>query len=232
METLRDGVSSCYGHRMTRDHHPYHHGNLREALIEAAEAALEAGGIHSLTLRELCRELGVSHASSRRHFTDKRALLDALAERGFLRFGTAMGEATVDRGRSFDERLTLLARAQVGFAMKHPGLYRWMFEAKHRPDAPAELLRASEEAISRALVVYKEGQATGALVEGDPERLGLVGFAAVQGLIAISEDGKVRDASLESVAEEIMTRIILGLRPRSTIDGPKSGICSEAEPSR
>ena len=72
---------------------PYHHGNLREALLKAAEKALETGGAQSISLRELSRELGVSHTSPRRHFADKQALLDALALRGFARFGEILGRA-------------------------------------------------------------------------------------------------------------------------------------------
>ncbi|MBW3550170.1 MAG: lipid IV(A) 3-deoxy-D-manno-octulosonic acid transferase [Proteobacteria bacterium] len=56
---------------------PYHHGNLRSALMEAAERALERGGVQALSLRELAREIGVSHAAPRRHFPDRQALLDA-----------------------------------------------------------------------------------------------------------------------------------------------------------
>ena len=65
---------------------PYRHGNLREALLSAAEKRLETDGVHSISLRELSRELGVSHTSPRRHFANKQALLDALALRGFERF--------------------------------------------------------------------------------------------------------------------------------------------------
>ena len=53
---------------------PYHHGNLRQALLQAAEMALEARGATDLSLRELSREVGVSHTSPRRHFADKQAL--------------------------------------------------------------------------------------------------------------------------------------------------------------
>src|SRR6187397_898095 len=80
---------------------PYHHGNLRPALLAAAERALARGG--ELSLRELAREIGVSHAAPRRHFPDKQALLDALALDGFERLGrdlsTALGEATGLRDR-------------------------------------------------------------------------------------------------------------------------------------
>ena len=124
---------------------PYHHGNLREALLETAARALETTGAGRLTLRELSRALGVSHTSPRRHFADKQALLDALALRGFGRLGEVTARASRERGREdFNARLTRLARAYVGFALKQPALFALMFEAKHRADAPPGLLAASD----------------------------------------------------------------------------------------
>ncbi len=199
---------------MTENARSYHHGNLREALLEAAETALEAGGVHSLTLRELGRGLDVSHTSSRRHFADKRALLDALAERGFSRLGVALGEAAADHGNGFDERLRRLARAHVKFALDHPALFGWMFEAKHRPDAPYGLLEASDRASSNALAIFRDGQASGSVVAGDPEQLGIVGFAVIQGLIAISTKGGFMGAPLDTLVDSVIERVILGLRPR------------------
>ena len=89
---------------MTEPPRPYHHGNLREALLAAAERTLVAGGASSLTLRELGRELGVSHTSPRRHFADKQALLDALALRGFERLGAVTARAAKDRARTWASR--------------------------------------------------------------------------------------------------------------------------------
>lgn len=193
---------------------PYHHGNLREALLRAAESALETGGVQSITLRELSRELGVSHTSPRRHFADKQALLDALALRGFERFDEALGRAARLRGQDFKSRLTRLARAYVSFALKHSALLGLMFEAKHRPDAPAELLEASEKAFAHARATFSEGQAAGEVVAGDPARLSLVVFAALLGLVDISTDGKFKGISLDHLTGEIMERMILGFRPR------------------
>ena len=93
---------------------PYHHGNLRAALLEAAERALARGG--ELSLRELAREVGVSHAAPRRHFAGKQALLDALAEDGFERLGADMRDAIAGAGPEFRARLTALARTYVRFA--------------------------------------------------------------------------------------------------------------------
>lgn len=193
---------------------PYHHGNLREALLEAAARAVEAGGAGNLTLRELSRELGVSHTSPRRHFADKQALLDALALRGFERLGAITARAAKARGEDFTARLTRVARAYVGFALKQPALFGLMFEAKHRADAPPELLAASDRTFAPPLAVFAEGQATGEVVAGDPAHLSLGAMAAVQGLISISTDGRFKGAPLERLVAEIIERLVWGLRPR------------------
>jgi len=200
---------------MKASERPYHHGHLREALLKAAEKALVSGGVKSISLRELSRELGVSHTSPRRHFTDKQALLDALALRGFERFDETLGRAARQGGPDFKSRLTKLARAYVGFALKYPALLSLMFEAKHRPDAPRELLEASEKAFGHAHTTFTEGQAAGEVVQGDPWRLSVAVFAALLGLVSISEDGKVKGVSLDRMVGEIIERMILGFRPRS-----------------
>jgi AcrR family transcriptional regulator len=194
---------------------PYHHGHLREALLRAAEKALETGGVQSISLRELSRELGVSHTSPRRHFADKQALLDALALRGFEQFDEALERAAGKRGQDFKARLTKLARAYVGFALKHPALLSLMFETKQRPDTPRELLEASEKAFSHAPATFVEAQAAGEVVPGDPARLALVVFSALLGLVSISTDGKFKGVSLDYLTGEIIERMILGFRPRS-----------------
>ena len=193
---------------------PYHHGNLREALLEAAERAVEAAGAGSLTLRELSRGLGVSHASPRRHFADKQALLDALTQRGFERLGAALARAAKDRGQGFDERLTQLARAHVRFALQQPALFALMLEAKHRPDPPAALLEVSERAFSIAAGLFTAGQERGEVIPGDPARIGLVAYAAVQGLVAVSTNGEFKRVPVDALIGEVIERLILGLRPR------------------
>jgi Tetracyclin repressor-like, C-terminal domain len=108
--------------------------------------------------------------------------------------------------------LIKLARAYVGFQTKHPALCGLMFEAKHRTDAPPEVLEAGERAFSNGPIIFAEGQAKGEVVAGDPARLSLVAFAALQGLITISTDGKFKGVSLEILVPEVIERIILGLR--------------------
>ncbi len=194
---------------------PYHHGNLPEALLRAAERALEEGGVGNISLRELSRTLGVSHTSPRRHFAGKRALLDALAVRGFERLEEALGWAVNQGEQDFRSRLLRLGQAFVGFALKHPALFNLMSEAKHRSDAPPEVLAAGERAYGHGPATFAQAQAAGELVAGDPARLSLVAFSALQGLITISVDGKFKDLPLEVLTDEVIDHVILGLRPRN-----------------
>src|SRR5215212_466981 len=99
---------------------PYHHGNLRSALLEAAERTLARGG--ELSLRELAREVGVSHAAPRRHFAGKQALLDALAADGFDRLGAEMRAAIGGAGPDLRARLRAVAHTYVRFATQHAAL--------------------------------------------------------------------------------------------------------------
>ena len=199
---------------MESSRRPYHHGNLREALLEAAARALETTGAGNLTLRELSRALGVSHTSPRRHFADKRALLDALALRGFERLGEVIAHASRDQGEDFSARLTRLARAYVRFALKQPALFALMFEAKHRADVPPALLAASDETFAPVLTVFAQAQAAGEIVAGDPARLSLGTMAATHGLLNISTNGRFKGVALGRLVAEIAERIVWGLRPR------------------
>ena len=190
---------------------PYHHGNLRQELLRAAEAALEARGIRQLSLRELSRELGVSHASPQRHFATKQELIDALAIMGFERLGSAMARAAEARSQDFNSRLTKAALAYVEFARKHPALLALMFEAKRQPVIPPELHAALFAAFSHMPGILQEGQEAGKIVPGDPYRLALTIGAAMQGLVALSIDGKLKDVPLKTIVPETIRHLLDGL---------------------
>jgi AcrR family transcriptional regulator len=162
----------------------------------------------------LSREVGVSHTSPRRHFADKQALLDALAQTGFQRLDASLARASEGRGRNSAARFTNLAQVYVEFALKHPALWALMFEAKHRPGAPRGLLAASDAAFSHGPALIKAGQAAGEIVAGDPARLSLTLSAALQGLVTISTEGKFKGVPLETLVPAIVKNILLGLKPR------------------
>ena len=196
---------------MTATARPYHHGNLRPALLGAAERAL-AGG-KELSLRELAREIGVSHAAPRRHFADKQALLDALALDGFERLGREMAASLEDAGPAFADRLGALARTYVRFATEHGALLDLMYAGKHRPGADA-LREAADRAFAGPLALVAEGQAAGEVIAGDCEQLGLVAWSAFHGLASMANGGLLGDRPVEPLVDAAVARLLEGLRPR------------------
>lgn len=201
----------------TKTPRPYHHGGLRDALLRRAEEVLATDGVDALTLRGIARDVGVSHAAPRRHFADRQALLDALAEEGFARLGhelrAAVGEGE-DDARPFVERFVALARAYVGFAVRDAELLDLMFAGKHRPGASEALLAAGREAFAPPLALIQAGQASGDVVPGDAERLGTAGWAGIHGLATMTSSGLVAVEDLPELLPVVVERLVLGLRPR------------------
>jgi AcrR family transcriptional regulator len=109
-----------------RDDPNYHHGDLRAALVRAAAAEIERGGYENLSLRELAESLGVSRAAPYRHFTDRRALLAAVAADGFERLTAAYRKATRS-GKTPRARLAAAGRGYLKFAAERPQTFRLMF---------------------------------------------------------------------------------------------------------
>ncbi len=193
---------------------PYHHGNLRAALLAQAERALAEEGVRALSLRDLARRTGVSHAAPRRHFRDRQALLDALARDGFERLGAMMGAALRAAPPGFEARLAAVAGAYVRFATEHAALLELMYAGKHRPDATDELREAADRAFATPLGLVAEAQATGDVVPGDPAHVALVTWAAVHGLAAMANAGLVGRTALDEAVPAAVQRLLLGLRPR------------------
>jgi AcrR family transcriptional regulator len=108
----------------------YHHGALREALLEAAERVLERDGLAGLTLRAVAREAGVSHAAPTHHFGDLTGLVSELAAIGFRQFSAAMAGASYDRSLPQMAQARARAHAYVHYAQAHPGLYGLMFRTE------------------------------------------------------------------------------------------------------
>jgi AcrR family transcriptional regulator len=190
---------------------PYHHGNLRTALLEAAERTVRDRGVQALSLRELAREVGVSHGAPRRHFPDRQALLDALAEAGFERLGAELAGARERAGADFQARLQATAAAYIRFATRDAALLELMFAGKHREQAGA-LEEAAERAFAVLLELIEQGQAEGALEPGDPKRVGLVLFATIQGIAALVSAGIVDAAQLDDLLADASAQFLRGSR--------------------
>ncbi|MCK1745539.1 TetR/AcrR family transcriptional regulator [Bradyrhizobium sp. 139] len=122
---------------------PYHHGALREALLEAAERVLERDGLAGLTLRAVAREAGVSHAAPTHHFGDLTGLVSELAAIGFRQFNAAMVSAC-DAAATPLARALARPKAYVAYAQAHPGMYGLMFRTERLDYSRPSLHEAAE----------------------------------------------------------------------------------------
>jgi AcrR family transcriptional regulator len=115
------------------DARPYHHGDLRAALLAAAEAELAERGIEAFSLRQVARRAGVSHAAPAHHFGDAGGLLTALAAEGYQQFLAAQARREATAAPDARAQLVAAGLGYVDFALTRPALFRLMFGSS-RPD--------------------------------------------------------------------------------------------------
>src|SRR5690554_1810013 len=140
----------------------YHHGNLRQELMELAERHLIEGGAGDLSLRALAREIGVSQTAPYRHFRDKNALLAALATEGFGRFFDICKPSEAEPRA--DKSLLLFGLAYVYFAKQHTAMFHLMFGPMLTPrNQYPELFAAGREAIYKVRAGVERGFDSGVL---------------------------------------------------------------------
>ncbi|MEC3952555.1 TetR/AcrR family transcriptional regulator [Nocardia sp. CDC153] len=188
----------------------YHHGDLRAELLRRAEQTLSRSGVDGLSLRQLARDTGVSHAAPSRHFRDKQALLDALTVAGFERLGAGFEQAAATG--TFLERMRAMAETYLHFAIDNPALLALMFARKNSP-TPA-IGEAAARAFTVPIEMVADGQQHGEVVPGDPRRICLSAVAALHGLAAILGSGLVDSEEADSLFDEMVTHMLDGLRPR------------------
>jgi len=178
---------------MKRD--TYHHGALRQTLLQEARALLDEGGPEAVTLREAARRSGVSATATYRHFRDKDALLAALAVEGFEEFGERLAASVAD-GRPFSE----MGRAYVAFALDRPGLFRLMFSSllARRSEHPE-----FEAASARAFLALQAASRGHELTPARDEAAAISAWSLAHGLAHLLLDrvipSEVREATLDAV---------------------------------
>jgi len=200
----------------------YHHGDLRQALIDAAVAIVAEEQNWNFSLREVARRAGVSHNAPYNHFAEKRDLLDAVAAVGFDTLRLAMASA-LEGAADAGEAMIAIARAYVSFAAGNPALYRLMFGPELaapdgvRPEL-AETSGAGAKAILRDVVVRGADDGLFTVSATEETSIGmavLAAWSAVHGLSMLIVDGKTEAAAKPDVlVDGLMTLVIDGLRRR------------------
>jgi AcrR family transcriptional regulator len=188
----------------------YHHGNLRTELLTRAWEVVDAEGVDALSLRQLARDIGVSHGASARHFRDKQALLDALAVEGFRRLNAALADAADSTG-PFAERFRAAGDAYVSFAVAHPAILSVMYTAKHSPEASPALLELSPLGMRALVALLEAGQASGEVGPGSAEEHALVAFAAIHGVATLATDDLLNGVPWQEAAHATVSFVWRGL---------------------
>jgi AcrR family transcriptional regulator len=171
---------------------PYHHGNLRNAVIDTAMAMLHEGKNWQFTLREVARRAGVSHAAPYRHFPDKAALLSEMTLLGFDRLREALTTARPSRPRSMRDEFLIVASAYVQFGTANPALYRLMFGGDEGKSADVHLNERAVAAFGVLLELLERGQAEGVLRKREVRGQAAAGWALMHGITMLTIDGLFR----------------------------------------
>jgi len=188
----------------------YHHGDLRDALVQAALAEAEKGGPEAISLKALAKRLGVSQPAPYRHFADREALLAAVTAEAFRQFNAVLRESIAKPSRH--SRLSRIARATLDFGLRRNGIYRLMFASRTMAAVPkgSELNNAAMETFGLVLEAL-----------GDPapgflrERHALTIWTGVHGVVMLAEQGlltgEAAHISIEELVEDMVKQTELAL---------------------
>lgn len=222
----------------------YHHGNLRQALVEAGVEAVREGGSDKVALRDLARRVGVSHNAAYRHFADRDELMGEIAGAGMAALGAAGAErlaavTETDPVRRSRLRLRALGRGYVAFARAEPGLFRVAFadypslEGAPLMDIAAESVTAppsgsepgsepgaepAEGPFAQLVACLDDMEAVGYLAPEARPGAELTCWAAVHGLAMLLIEGplqKLPDEAAHPIVEDVLAALDRGLGVRT-----------------
>lgn len=196
----------------------YHHGDLHDALVQAALRDAELGGPEAISMKALAKELGVSQPAPYRHFADREALLQAVTAEAFRQFTAILREAIGKPSKR--SKLSRLAQAALEFGLKRNGIYRLMFASRSMANAEkdSELHVAAHETLV-LLVELFEAPAVGLL----RERHAMQVWAALHGVISLAEQGLLTGEAAQITRQELVETIVQQTKAALSLAIEKAG---------
>jgi AcrR family transcriptional regulator len=199
---------------------PYHHGSLRQALLDAALEIVAERGPSALSIREAASRAGVSHAAPKRHFATVTELHCAVAQDGYRRLREHLLErAAGDPGAAPLQTLAILGVAYVEFAVANTGHFRAMFHsAVSDPASSPSLADAAGAAFDVLVDAIARCQRAGDVRDGPPRQLALGAWSIVHGLAILAVEHQLANRGFTSedpiaLAADVTQQLYLGLRP-------------------
>ena len=195
--------------KLRRAVQPYHHGDLRRALVDQATKLVVADGHPSITVREVARRIGVTNAAAHYHFRTRDALLAAVATRGFEQMAAAL-EAAMRDATDARSRLGQLGEAYVRHALDHGRVYLLMFSAETATrDTYPELRAASDRMFALLVDAIRDGQETGLVRGGPPVDGALVAWSAAHGFASLALERRLMLPGLQGRESEELAAVVL-----------------------
>jgi AcrR family transcriptional regulator len=197
------------------DHRPYHHGDLRRALLDAALQLVVERGRPDFTLREVARQAGVSHNAPYNHFADKAELVVALTVEGFQKLEVALRSAYEQCAGTPFERTLAISGAYLRFALDHPAVYSLLFRPELRQSShhAEECDEAVKNATTAAFQIFLDGiaasQRAGELrTDRSVEMLALTMWSTMHGLTTLLLDHLLGEHLDHLQTEQLMAQVM------------------------
>jgi AcrR family transcriptional regulator len=194
----------------------YHHGNLRQELLDVAIKHLRQWGPDKISLRALAREIGVSQTAPYRHFADKNALLAALAADGYARL-TAVTETEAGRYQEPAEQIFQAGLVYIHFARDNPDLYKLMFgPVIENPESYPELKASGSQSFETILGIARRGVEDGSFAQEDTALIAMSCWSMVHGIASLWIDGMYSCAD-SGLSEDVVVAGTLRLALRGIL---------------
>ena len=203
----------------------YHHGDLKQTLIDVSVDVINREGLEALSLRALANQAGVSSGAPYHHFADRNDLLATIALQGFELLGQAMVSRRDAAPPDAGARLDAIGQAYVNFAVTHPGHFRVMFRDNSPAARNPALSAASQQAFRLLFAVIEECQRAGAAPAGNPATLVYSAWSLVHGLATLWVDGalptaRVDPATLAPEVTRLLSRMLAALATQEVAGRP------------
>lgn len=188
----------------------YHHGDLKNALIQAGVEILAEEGVGGLSLRKVAKQAGVSHAAPYSHFADKQALIAAISTEGFKQLYSQI-ESVLEKHQGNQEMLLIeTAWAYVKFALNAPDRFKLMFSSVLEKEKEyADFVEISQENFSQLVKIVEICQQAGVLKSGATDVVAVSIWSTVHGFTSLLLEGQISHTVLKKISlKELLTLII------------------------
>jgi len=174
----------------------YHHGDLRNSLVNIGSDMLNTRGVSGISLREIARTIGVGHNAPYRHFRNKHELLEAIAEEGFRKLTAKNTRLELEFSHDPETQLFESAMHIVLVAAEQPNLFQLMFGGfLQSTGCGSELKQAADDAMQSLVRIIKNGQQKKVFVEGDEVKLSFSAMSMIQGIAMMVSTGKLKPSA-------------------------------------